>query len=76
MHRLQRLSLLRLKILHSMFLLYDSYHRITVRSLDLSTDLRALASDIVDKCKLIHPSKVSVCSLGATIRSTLHAAGM
>jgi len=32
--------------------------RVMVRSLDATTDLTALAADIVDKCKLIHPSKV------------------
>lgn len=32
--------------------------RITVRSLSERTDLQALAAEIVDKCKLIHPSKV------------------
>lgn len=36
--------------------------RITVKSLDASTDLAALAADIVDKCKLIHPSKVGRAS--------------
>lgn len=33
--------------------------RITVKSLSERTDLQALAAEIVDKCKLIHPSKVS-----------------
>lgn len=32
--------------------------RITVKSLSERTDLQALAAEIVDKCKLIHPSKV------------------
>jgi hypothetical protein len=35
--------------------------RITVKSLSERTDLAALSADIVDKCKLIHPSKVGVC---------------
>jgi len=33
--------------------------RITVKSLSERTDLQSLAAEIVDKCKLIHPSKVS-----------------
>lgn len=33
-------------------------HRITVRSLSEGTNIPALAAEIVDKCKLIHPSKV------------------
>lgn len=32
--------------------------RITVKSLSERTDLQALAAEIVEKCKLIHPSKV------------------
>jgi hypothetical protein len=32
--------------------------RITVKSLSESTDIQALAAEIVEKCKLIHPSKV------------------
>lgn len=32
--------------------------RITVKSLNERTDLQALAAEVVDKCKLIHPSKV------------------
>lgn len=33
--------------------------RITVKSLSERTDLQALAVEIVEKCKLIHPSKVN-----------------
>jgi hypothetical protein len=33
-------------------------NRITVRSLEPATDIAALAEEIVDKCKLIHPTKV------------------
>jgi hypothetical protein len=34
--------------------------RITVKSLSERTDLPALAAEVVEKCKLIHPSKVRV----------------
>jgi len=33
--------------------------RIPVKSLDASLNTAGIAQDIVDKCKLIHPSKVS-----------------
>lgn len=32
---------------------------IRLKSLDNSTDVAALAREVVDKCKLIHPSKLS-----------------
>ena len=32
--------------------------RIRVKNLNPSTDIGALARDIIDKCKLIHPSKI------------------
>lgn len=32
---------------------------IRLKSLDSNTDVAALAKEVVDKCKLIHPSKLS-----------------
>lgn len=37
--------------------------RITVKSLTERTDLTALAAEVVEKCKLIHPSKVRLLCL-------------
>ena len=31
---------------------------IRLRNLDANTDISALAQDVIDKCKLIHPSKI------------------
>lgn len=39
--------------------------RITVKSLNERTDLPALAAEVVEKCKLIHPSKVHGCTTAA-----------
>jgi hypothetical protein len=46
---------------HSMLHLYATMaaFRIRVKSLGPSTDLRALAREVVNRCKLIHPSKTS-----------------
>ncbi len=34
------------------------YFRIRVKSLNANTDIAKLAKEIIDKCKLIHPSKL------------------
>lgn len=33
-------------------------YRIRVKTLNEKTDVKALAKEIIDKCKLIHPSKI------------------
>lgn len=43
--------------------------RITVKSLSERTDLQALAAEIVDKCKLIHPSKVHLHGSCSTLQA-------
>ncbi len=40
------------------FKMLPFFHRIRVKSLNANTDISALAKDIIDKCKLIHPSKL------------------
>lgn len=37
---------------------YESLFRIRVKNLDENTDIARLAMEIVEKCKLIHPSKL------------------
>ena len=34
------------------------HFRIRVKNLNNNTDIHALAKDIIDRCKLIHPSKI------------------
>lgn len=38
--------------------MYSHFYRIRVKSLNDKTDVKTLAKDIIEKCKLIHPSKL------------------
>ena len=56
-----KLSIRRLELNHKCFMskcLCNFTYRIRVKSLNPSSDLTTLAKEIIDKCKLIHPSKL------------------
>jgi len=42
-------------VLGAFFVMLD---RIRVKTLNEKSDIKALAKEIIDKCKLIHPSKI------------------